>query len=292
MLRFTASLLPFVVTMLQPNLGLVLADNHEVEMNRATRNLRGKRSNNDKQELCFDLQKRKLGDFGRQTVSVPAENVRWFLKDQDVTRGACDFEDVEILSARQSKAIDFCAVIGGAKRGVAYDMSAPRFLRSYLFERGVDRGECIDEMKTGEMVTNTHQAQDLNEMKPLCFDLRRGKFGGYGFQTVELPAAFARYFLRDDNVTSRPCDESGRLSRQEKTLVNFCVHKGRSSAGEEYILKAPDFLDDYLFDKNGVERGECSSSEAGKIIARYVPDFKMEMNTAVASSKRANPMMP
>ena len=212
-----------------------------------------------------------------------------------MTRGACDFEDVEILSARQSKPIDFCAVIGGAKSGVAYDMSAPRFLRSYLFERGVDRGECIDEMKTGEMVTNTHQAQDLNDLKPLCFDLRRGKFGGYGFQTVELPAAFVRYFLRDDNVTMRPCDdESGRLSRQEKTTVNFCVHKGRSSAGEEYTLKAPDFLDDYLYTR-GVYRGGCSSDKAGTIVARYVPDFQMKMNTAEkveAPSERANPMMP
>ena len=209
-----------------------------------------------------------------------------------MTRGACDFEDVEILSSRQSKAIDFCAVIGGAKRGVTYDMSAPRFLRSYLFERGVDRGECIDEMKTGEMVTNTHQAQDLNELKPLCFDLRREKFGGYGFQTVELPAVFARYFLRDNNVAQRPCDKNGNLLRQEKSPVNFCVHKGRSSAGEEYILEAPEFLDDYLFDKKGLERGHCSSTDAGKIIARYVPDFNMKMNAAEASSKRRNPMMP
>ena len=72
MLRFTGALLPFVVTILEPNLGLglgllglVLADAHEVEMNHAARNLRGKRSN-DKQELCFDLRKRKLGDFGLQ----------------------------------------------------------------------------------------------------------------------------------------------------------------------------------------------------------------------------------
>ena len=87
MLRFTAALLPFVVTILQSNLGLASADVHEVEMNStAARNLRGVRNNKqEKAELCFNLQKRKLGDFGmqvrdaRRIQSVPNQPSLTFL---------------------------------------------------------------------------------------------------------------------------------------------------------------------------------------------------------------------
>ena len=92
MLRFTAALLPFVVTILQSNLGLASADVHEVEMNStAARNLRGVRNNKqEKGELCFNLQKRKLGDFGMQVrdarrIQVPNQPSPTFLSQTNRT---------------------------------------------------------------------------------------------------------------------------------------------------------------------------------------------------------------
>merc|ERR1711862_729197 len=108
--------------------------------------------------------------YGMQTVNVPQENVRWFLRDGDVvSKGACDPKKVETLKSRQTKVLSFCTKIGTTE----YDIEAPRFLDSYLYERDAERGECLEKADTEIMETrNSRQSKPNSNKKILCFDLR------------------------------------------------------------------------------------------------------------------------
>merc|ERR1719356_2442911 len=247
------------------------------------RNLRRRNNNkrsSDKskktQELCFDLGDEMYGEFGMQTVTVPQENRRWFLRDEEVvSRGPCDPRKVETLRSRETKALSFCTRIGRTQ----YDIVAPRFLDSYLYERDAERGECVEKAEVEKkMVANSSQ---MSDMKLLCFDLRRKKMGEFGKQTLEVSSELTRFLTRDDAVSKGPCD-GGRddaeeeLDRRELSELRYCAHRGPSNAGYEVELRVPRFLDDYLTEKGGVERGACRDSDADVLEARHVAEIDVK----------------
>merc|ERR1711862_453000 len=108
---------------------------------------------------------KKYGQYGMQTVNVPQENVRWFLRDGDVvSKGACDPKKVETLKSRQTKVLSFCTKIGTTE----YDIEAPRFLDSYLYERDAERGECLEKADTGTMETRNSRQSPNNTNTKSC----------------------------------------------------------------------------------------------------------------------------
>jgi len=277
MLRFTARTLPVFAALLQATVGSASrADAHELEMESAAasapvRNLRKRGST--KKPLCFDLDDKKYGQYGMQTVSVPQENVRWFLRDGDVvSKGPCDPRKVETLKSRQTKVLSFCTKIGTTE----YDIEAPRFLDSYLYERDAERGECLEKVETEKMVTR-NSGQSRSNKKILCFDLRKSKMGEFGKQTLEVTSESVRWFLRDKEVSKGVCKGDGEeLDRRELSTLKYCVHRGPVTSGYEVELKVPRFLDDYLVEKGGVERGGCRDSKADVFEAKPLPEINIQ----------------
>jgi len=262
MLRFTACTIPFFVAILQATVGFApRIDAHELEMesvavSTSVRHLRKRESS--KKPLCFDLDDKKYGQYGMQTVNVPQESMRWFLRDGDVvSKGPCDPKKVETLKSRQTKVLSFCTKIGTTE----YDIEAPRFLDSYLYERDAERGECLE--KAEMVVKNSQQSKSKSNMKILCFDLRKSKMGEFGKQTLEVTSESLRWFLRDKEVSKGVCKDDGEeLDRRELSTLKYCAHRGPVTSGYEVELKVPRFLDDYLVEKGGVERGGCRDKKA------------------------------
>merc|ERR1712176_980190 len=201
-----------------------------VAVSTSVRNLRKRASS--KKPLCFDLDDKKYGQYGMQTVNVPQENVRWFLRDGDVvSKGACDPKKVETLKSRQTKVLSFCTKIGTTE----YDIEDPRFLDSYLYERDAERGECLEKADTEKMETrNSRQSKPNSNTKILCFDLRKRKMGEFGKQTLQVTSESVRWFLRDKEVSKGACKGDGEeLDRRELSTLKYCAHRGPVTSGYE-----------------------------------------------------------
>ena len=66
--------------------------------------------------LCFDLK-----EYGKQTINVAKTGSKWFLQDNEVTRGPCDRAGV-VLDRRETEMDTFCKHFGSAKNGYQYEI--------------------------------------------------------------------------------------------------------------------------------------------------------------------------
>jgi len=229
------------------------------------------RQNYNAVQLCIDLSRAKHGRFGKQTVDVTSDNAQWFRGHEEVAEGPCELLfSSEALTNREMKLITYCKHDGTASNGREYEIEAPRFLEDFLFDKGAARGECVDAELDNMGSYARHPQSGLIDVDVLCFDLEE-----YGMQTIGLDRRGARWFLRDGDVVSRgACNKAGeKLDRRETEIVTYCKHFGSIKDGYEWEIQAPRFLGDYLHDKRGTERGECSDVNSGSINANFEPDY-------------------
>merc|ERR1711862_297098 len=103
--------------------------------------------------------------------------------------------------------------------------------------------------------------------------------GEFGKQTLQVTSESVRWFLRDKEVSKGVCKGDGEeLDRRELSMLKYCVHGGPVTSGYEVELKVPRFLDDYLFEKGGVERGGCRDSKADVFEANPVKESDVKIS--------------